>query len=306
MDLSYAKGTDIDGVTEAGFAEAIAAAKGADVAVLALGESGESTGEASSRSRIGLPGNQEELLEAVAKTGTPIVLIVFSGRPLATPWAAEHVQSLLLGWFPGIEAGPALVRTLFGDAEPQGRLTVSVPRSVGQIPVYYNALNSGRPKADSIAPDAPMPGDRYVSGYLDEENTPQYPFGRGLTYTEFSYSAVRPGATELSAKSINEGRSRLAVGADIRNTGRREGTETVQLYIRLRGTSVARPVRELKGFQRVHLAAGEARHVEFSLGRDELAFWNIDMKEVAEPCSLYIWIAPDSAGGTPARVEITE
>ncbi|MGD1029789.1 MAG: glycoside hydrolase family 3 N-terminal domain-containing protein, partial [Opitutaceae bacterium] len=170
MALSYAKGTDIDGATEAGFAEAVAAAKGSDVAVLALGESGESTGEASSRSRIGLPGNQEELLEAVAKTGTPIVLIVFSGRPLATPWAAEHVQALLLGWFPGIEAGPALVRTLFGDAEPQGRLTVSIPRSVGQIPVYYNALNSGRPKADSISPDAPKPGDHYVNGYIDEDN----------------------------------------------------------------------------------------------------------------------------------------
>ena len=306
MILSYAKGTDVEGASESGFAEAVGAAKKADVAILALGEKGNDTGEASSRARLDLPGNQEELLEAVVGTGTPIVLILFSGRPLATPWAAGHAQALLLAWFPGIEAGPSLVRTLFGDSGFQGRLTVSVPRSVGQIPVYYNALNSGRPKADTIAPGAPKPGDHYVSGYLDEQNTPLYPFGFGLSYAEFSYSAVQPGAAAISARSINEGKSRLTVGAEIRNTGHREGTETVQLYIRLRGTSVARPVRELKGFQRVRLAAGEARHVEFTLGRDELAFWNIDMRDVAEPCSLYVWIAPDSAHGTPAKVEITE
>lgn len=305
MILSYAKGTDIAGASKSGFAEAVRAAKGADVAVLALGESGHDTGEASSRSRLDLPGNQEELLEAVSKTGTPIVLILFSGRPLATPWAAEHVQALLLGWFPGIDAGPALVRTLFGDSEPQGRLTVSIPRSVGQVPVYYNSLNTGRPKADPIAPGAPKPGAHDVSGYLDEKSTPLYPFGRGLAYTEFSYSPVQLGATAMSASSINNGESRLTVGADIRNTGSRDGTETVQLYIRLRGTSVARPVRELKGFQRVHLAAGEARHLEFSLGRDELAFWNIEMRDIVEPGSLYVWIAPDSARGTPAEVDLT-
>ena len=306
MIVSYAKGTDVDGVSESGFAEAVEAAKKAQVAVLALGESGTSTGEASSRSSLDLPGNQGKLLEAVAQTGTPIVLIVFSGRPLATSWAAEHVQALLLAWFPGIEAGPALVGTLFGDSEPQGHLTVSVPRSVGQVPVYYNALNSGRPKADPIAPGAPKAGDHYVNGYIDEQNAPLYPFGYGLTYTGFGYSEVQLGATAMSAKSINEGESILTVGADVRNTGSREGTETVQLYIRLRGTSVARPVKELKGFQRVHLVAGESRHVEFKLGRDELAFWNIEMKEVAEPCSLFVWIAPDSAHGTPAVAEITE
>lgn len=305
MAVTYAKGTDIEGGSRSGFAEAVGAAQGADVAILALGESGHSSGEASSRSRLDLPGNQEELLEAVAKAGTPMVVILFSGRPLATPWAARHAQALLLAWFPGIEAGPALVRTLFGDSEPQGRLSVSVPRSVGQVPIYYNALNSGRPKADAIAPGAPKPGEHYVNGYLDEESTPLYPFGLGLTYTNFSYSAVQPGATAMSARSINEGKSRLSVGADIRNTGPRDGTETVQLYIRLRGTSVARPVRELKGFRRVQLAAGQSRRVQFSLGRDELAFWNVDMKRVVEPCALYVWIAPDSARGTPARVEIT-
>ncbi len=305
MTLSYAKGTDIEGGSETGFAGAVEAARQSQVAILALGESGHSSGEASSRSRLDLPGNQEELLEAVAKTGTPVVLIVFSGRPLATPWAARHAQALLLAWFPGIEAGPALVRTLFGDSEPGGRLTVSVPRSVGQVPIYYNALNSGRPRADPVAAGAPKPGDHYVNGYLDEESTPLYPFGHGLAYTDFSYSAVHPDATQMSARSINEGKARLSVGADVRNTGPRDGTEIVQLYIRLRGTSVARPVRELKGFRRVRLAAGEARRVDFSLGRDELAFWNIDMKNVVEPCSLYIWIAPDSARGTPARVDIT-
>jgi beta-glucosidase len=306
MTLTYAKGTDIAGASDSGFSEAVEAAKDAQVAVLALGEPGTSSGEASSRSRLDLPGNQEQLLEAVARTGTPIVLVVFSGRPLAVSWAAEHAQALVFAWFPGIEAGPALAATLFGDAAPQGRLSVSVPRSVGQVPVYYNALNTGRPKDDRIAPGAPKPGDHYVSGYIDEPSTPLYLFGYGLGYTGFSYSAVRPGSASASAKSIAEGGSRLTFGADVRNTGGRDGTETVQLYVRLRGTSVARPVRELKGFQRVRLAAGEARHVEFSLGREELAFWNIGMKETVEPCSLCVWIAPDSAHGSPATVEITE
>ena len=184
--------------------------------------------------------------------------------------------------------------------------TVSVPRSVGQVPIYYNHLNTGRPRVDPIGMGANKPDPYYVTGYIDEPNTPLYPFGYGLTYTSFSYSPVQVSASSLGAKAINEGQAQLTVGADIRNTGGREGTETAQLYIRLRGTSVARPVRELKGFQRVHLAPGESRHVEFKLGREELAFWNAEMKDVAEPGSLYVWVAPDSAQGLPARVELTE
>jgi beta-glucosidase len=306
MHVSFARGTDISGASESGFPEAIEAARASDVVVLALGESGHSSGEASARAHISLPGNQEKLLEAVVATGKPVVLVVFSGRPLAITWASEHVPAIVMAWFPGMQAGPALVRALFGEAEPAGRLTVSVPRSVGQVPIYYNHLNTGRPRVDPIGMGANKPDPYYVTGYIDEPNTPLYPFGYGLTYTSFSYSPVQVSASSLGAKAINEGQAQLTVGADIRNTGGREGTETAQLYIRLRGTSVARPVRELKGFQRVHLAPGESRHVEFKLGREELAFWNAEMKDVAEPGSLYVWVAPDSAQGLPARVELTE
>jgi beta-glucosidase len=306
MEVTCVTGSGTISSASMEFAEEMSAARNSDVAILALGEPGSSSGEASSRSRLDLPGNQEKLLEAVASTGTPIVLVVFSGRPLALTWASEHVQALLMAWFPGDEAGPALVRTLFGESEPSGRLTVSVPRYVGQVPIYYNHLNTGRPRVDPIGMGDAKPDPYYVTGYIDESNVALYPFGRGLTYTTFSYSPVTVSADTLSAKDINEKRTSFTVGSEIRNTGARAGTEVVQLYIRQRGTSVARPVRELKGFQRLRLGAGESRRVQFTLGRDELAFWNIDMKHVVEPSSLYIWIAPDSDSGRPARVDIKE
>ena len=306
MPLSFARGTDVSGTTDSGFPEAVAAAMGADVVVMALGESGRSSGEASSRAHLNLPGNQEKLLEAIVATGKPVVLVVFSGRPLSIAWASAHVPAIIMAWFPGMQAGPALVRTLFGEAEPAGRLTVSIPRTVGQVPIYYNHLNTGRPRVDPIGMGSDKPDPYYVTGYIDEANTPLYPFGYGLSYTSFSFSPVEVSAASVSASAINKGESQLTVSADVRNTGSREGTETAQLYIRLRGTSVARPVRELKGFQRVHLAPGESRHLEFRLARDELAFWNADMKDVAEPGSLYVWVASDSTQGTPAKVELTE
>jgi beta-glucosidase len=305
MQLSFAAGTTSTGSSESGFASAVEAANGADVVLMALGESSHSSGEASARSTLGLQGNQEKLLEAVVATGKPVVLVVFSGRPLAITWASGHVPAILQAWFPGFEAGPALVRVLFGDEEPAGRLTVSIPRSVGQEPLYYNTLNTGRPRSDPIGLGSTKPDPYYITGYIDEKNTPLYPFGYGLTYAAFSYSPVSVDASSISAGALNRGVSRLTVTADVRNTGARGGTETAQLYIRLRGTSVARPVRELKGFERVHLAPGESRRVQFTLGREELSFWNIDMKDVAEPGSLYVWVAPDSTRGDPAKVEIT-
>jgi beta-glucosidase len=305
MSLSVATGLDVSGSPGSGLSVAVEAAQAADLVVLALGEQAHSSGEASSRADLGLPGGQERLLEAVAATGKPVVLIVFSGRPLAVSWASAHVPAIVMAWFPGAEAGPALVRMLFGDCEPTGRLTVSIPRSVGQVPIYYDHLNTGRPRVDPIGMAGMKPDPYFVTGYIDEEGTPLYPFGYGLGYASFSYSPVTAGAAEISAGAIARGAS-LDVAATVRNTGRRAGTETVQLYIRLRGTSVARPVRELKGFRRVHLAPGESGRVEFTLGRAELAFWNIDMKDVVEPGSLYVWISPDSARGEPARVRITE
>jgi len=306
MGLAYEPGTTIRGAPQEGFAKAVAAAAGADVVVLALGESGHASGEASSRSSLDLQGNQEQLLEAVAGAGKPVVLVVFSGRPLAIKWASENVPAILEAWFPGYQAGPALERVLFGDADPSGRLSVTVPRSVGQVPLYYNSLNTGRPRADPIGLGAEKADPYYVTGYIDQTNTPLYPFGHGLTYTTFGYSAVRVSASSISARAINEGRAHLDVSAEIENQGARAGTETVQLYIRMRGTSVARPVRELKGFRREQLAPGEKRRVDFTLGREELSFWNIDMRDVAEPGSLYVWVAADSTKGTPARVAITE
>jgi len=304
--LGVARGTEISGSDEAGFPGALKAARDADVVVLALGEDRHSSGEASARSSVDLPGNQEKLLESVVATGKPVVLVLFSGRPLAISWASEHVPAILMAWFPGVEAGPALVRTLFGDCSPEGRLTVSVPRATGQVPIYYNCLNTGRPRVDPIGLGSTKPDPYYITGYIDEKNTPLYPFGSGRSYTSFSYSPTRVGAEAISARELNGGRARLTVSADVANSGAREGIETVQLYIRLRGTSVARPVRELKGFQRVRLAPGESRKVEFSLGRDELSFWNIDMQDVVEAGSLYVWVAPDCTKGTPACVAITD
>ena len=306
MVLSGARGTTIAGDSESGFAEALGAARSSDVVILALGESGHSSGEASSRSSLDLPGNQERLLEAVAGTGKPVVLVLFSGRPLSIGWASQHVPAILEAWFPGQQAGPALVRVLFGDSSPSGRLTVSVPRSVGQVPIYYNSLNTGRPRSDPIGLGDKKADPYYVTGYIDEKNTPLYPFGYGLTYTTFSYSPVRVDLSTISARALNAGTAHLTVSADVRNTGAREGTETAQLYIRLRGTSVARPVRELKGFRRLRLAPGESRRVDFTLGREELSFWNIEMKDVVEPASLYVWVGPDCTQGSPAKVELGE
>ena len=306
MSLTYVEGMDAAGSSTAGIAGAVDAARRSDLVILALGEDAHSSGEASARSSLDLPGHQEELLEAVAAAGRPVVLILFSGRPLAIGWASKNVPAILMAWFPGLQAGPALVSTLFGESEPAGRLTVSVPRSVGQVPIYYNHLNTGRPRVDPIGLGSTKADPYYVTGYIDLESTPLYPFGYGLGYTTFSFSAVSASKASLSARALNQGGDPLEVTAVVKNTGGRTGTETAQLYIRLRGTSVARPVRELKGFQRVRLAPGESRRLEFTLGREELSFWNIDMKQVVEPGSLFLWVGSDSASGEPVRVEISD
>ncbi len=303
--LRRAKGTDIRGASDAGFAEALAIARQSDVVVLALGEdAAKMTGEAASRSELDLPGNQEALLEAVAATGKPMVLVLFSGRPLVLDHASALTGAILAAWFPGVEAGPALVETLFGDSNPSGRLTASFPRAVGQEPLYYDQLSTGRPWPDQ--PDATLTGGaaKYKSRYIDQLNTPLYLFGYGLSYTSFAYGPVRVERLSYAAADLAAGTARIKVTAKVSNTGARAGTAVVQLYINQRGTSVARPVRELKGFRRVDLQAGAEAEVEFQLGRDELSFWNIDMKNVVEPGLLKIWIADDSRSGTPAEVTL--
>ena len=198
--LTYAKGTEISGTSDSGFAAAVAAAQNSDVAILALGESSDMSGEAASRAYLDLPGNQQQLLEAVVATGKPVVLLVFSGRPLVLDWAAQHVPAIMEVWFPGVETGPAIVDTLFGDVAPSGKLTMSFPRAVGQEPLYYNQLPTGRPIQHA---DPAHPGYvemKYVSRYLDVPNDALFPFGHGLTYSTFGYSGV-----SLSTQSISCG-----------------------------------------------------------------------------------------------------
>jgi beta-glucosidase len=306
MHVVYAKGAEMIGADESGLSEAIDAARSADVVIAALGERAIATGEASARADLNLPAGQEKLLEQLVATGKPVVLVLFTGRPLTISWAATHVPSILQAWFPGLQAGPAVVRALFGDVNPSGRLTVSYPRSVGQEPIYYNALNTGRPLAEIDEPLNPNFQNRYFSRYIDEKNSPQFPFGYGLSYTTFGYSAVKVSAPAVSASALNNGQGSIVAYATVTNKGSRAGVETVQLYIRLRGTSIARPVRELKGFERVKLEPGESRRVEFRLGRDQLKFWSSATKESVEPAALSIWIAPSSASGLPADVKIED
>jgi len=310
--VTHYKGSGILDGTDEEIAAAVAGAQKGDVVILTLGESTEMSGEAASRAHLGLPGRQQELLEAIVHTGKPVVLILFSGRPLTVPWAFEHVPAVIAAWQPGIGGGPALARTLFGDVNPSGKLVVSWPRSVGQEPLYYNHLNTGRPAGnmDLTRPPSDV-ASRYLSRYIDEQNTPQYPFGYGGSYTTFSYGATAISRQRLSAAALNKG---LSVGADgaaamtaeaeVTNTGSRAGEEVVQLYIQLLGTSVAEPVRMLKGFQTVSIAPGETTKVKFELKPEAFAIWNGRDQFAAEAAKVNVWISSDSAHGSPAQAEI--
>jgi beta-glucosidase len=306
------KGVGILKGSDEEIAAAVTAAKRADLVLLTLGESPEMSGEAASRSNLGLPGRQQELLEAIVNTGKPVVLILFSGRPLTVPWAFEHVPAVLAAWFPGTETGPALARALFGESNPNGKLVVSWPRSVGQEPLYYNALSTGRPpgKIDLTRP-ATDTDSKYVSRYIDEQNTPQFPFGYGISYTTFDYGSTEISKTQLSAAHLNQGlggttgtSDALTVEASVSNTGSRAGEELVQLYVRLQGTSTAQPVRALKGFQRITLAPGETKKVTFHMEPDAFAIWN-DLNQFAvESAKVTLWVSPNSASGSEAKLEI--
>jgi len=308
-NVSHVKGVGVLDGNDADIAEAVAGAQKADVVVLMMGERPDMSGEAASRAHLDLPGKQQELLEAIVRTGKPVVLILFSGRPLTLPWAFEHVPAVVAAWFPGSATGPALARMLLGDINPGGKLVVSWPRTVGQEPLYYNALSTGRPVGDV---DLNHPADnvetKYISRYIDEQNTPQFPFGYGLSYTMYSYGATTISTNRLSAAGLNKDLAAtspsIVAEADVTNTGARQGDEVVQLYVALRGTSTAQPVRALKGFQKISLAPGERKHVKFELRPDALAIWNDHNQFAAEPAKLSVWISPDSAHGTPATAEI--
>ena len=285
----YAQGSGIEDSATAGFAEAVAAARQAKVAILVLGERGDMSGEAASRSSLGLPGVQQQLLEAVAATGTPVVLELMNGRPLILEWAWVHVPAIVETWFLGVEAGNATADVLFGDVNPSGRLPVTFPRVLGQIPLYYNHRNTGRP---------PDPNNKYTSKYLDVPVTPRYPFGFGLSYTTFSYSNLKLSAARARVADT------VTATVTVANTGNREGTDVVQLYIRDEVASVSRPVRELKAFKRVTLKPGESRAVDLRVAVRDLWFYGLDMKRVVEPGTFRVFVGSSSAEGLEGRFEV--
>ncbi|HVX66928.1 MAG TPA: beta-glucosidase BglX [Bryobacteraceae bacterium] len=283
------------------FGEALEAARAADVVLLFLGEEQVLSGEAHSRAFLNLPGAQEALVDEVAKAGKPVVTVILAGRPLLFQGVAAKSSAVLYGWHPGTMGGPAIAATLFGESVPSGKLTVTFPRAVGQIPIYYAHLNTGRPASPDelgIPIGNPVDPKGFTSKYLDVDFTPEYVFGFGLSYTQFEYSAPR-----VSSPALTRGSS-ITVSADITNTGTREADEVAQFYIRDLVASVARPVRQLKGFERVHLKPGEKRTVSFQLAAKDLAFYNTSMQLVTEPGEFSAWIAPDSARGSEVRFRL--
>ena len=258
--------------------EALQIARQADVVVLAIGETADMSGEAASRTSLELPGRQMELVRAIHSAGKPYVVVLMNGRPLTINWIAENSPAILETWFAGTQAGAAISDVLFGDVNPGGKLPVTFPRTLGQVPLYYNHKSTGRPPTDQ----------KYTSKYLDVPVTPLYPFGYGLSYTEFRF-----GPPQLSASSIRPD-GQLTVKVEVENVGKRVGDEVVQLYIRDEASSVTRPVKELKGFQRVNLRPGEKRTLEFLLKPEQLGFYNREMKFVVEPGQFKVMVGPNS------------
>ena len=271
-------------------AEAVSVARAADVVLLALGEPREWSGEDASRTELTLPGRQQELFDAVAATGKPVVVVLFNGRPLAISQLQEKAAAILEAWHPGVQGGRGVADVLFGDVEPAGRLTTTFPRSVGQVPFHYNHFNTGRPGFGE-----------YKGNYADSPTTPLYPFGFGLAYTSFEFGKVK-----LSAATVKPDGTLIAQ-VKIKNSGARAGTAVAQLYIRaLAASAGSRPVRELKGFQKVLLHPGETREVEFKLSAHEFGYFDAPGRWLVEPGKLQLWIAADSASGEPAAFELVK
>jgi beta-glucosidase len=262
--------------------EALDAARKADVIVAALGEASEMSGESSSRTDLNIPETQRQLLGALLKTGKPVVLVLFTGRPLTLGWEKANVPAILNVWFGGSQAGNAIADVLFGDVNPSGKLTTTFPQNVGQIPIYYAHKNTGRPLEEGKW------FEKFRSNYLDVSNEPLYPFGFGLSYTKYSY-----GDLHVSSKRL-KGEQQLKASITVTNTGARKGKEIVQLYIRDVVGSVTRPVKELKGFQKIELAPGESRIVTFIISPADLKFYNYDGKQVWESGEFQIMVGPDS------------
>ena len=279
--LIYAKGCNIDDSSRAGFAEALAAAREADVVIVSVGERREMSGEAKSRSNIHLPGVQEEFIRSVYSTGKPMVLLINAGRPLIFNWAADHVPAILYTWWLGSEAGDAIANVLFGDYNPSAKLPMTFPRSEGQLPLYYNYLSTGRPAEND--------SDRfYRSAYIDLSIYPKFAFGHGHSYTSFKYENLK-----LSSSRMNADGS-IDASFILTNTGKYAGAEVVQLYLRDEVASLVRPVKELKGFTRIFLQPGESKTVHFKIDKEKLSFYNQKLQWVAEPGMFLLMIGSAS------------
>ncbi len=288
-DIRYTKGCDFDGISTEGFAEAVWIAGQSDVVIMALGEGERHNGEAHSRTDLNLPGVQLQLLKEIQKTGTPIVMLLFTGRPLTINWELENIPAILLTWHPGIEGGNGIADVLFGDYNPGGKITATFPRSAGQIPIYYNMKNTGRPFIQDV---------RYQSRYIDSPNTPLLPFGYGLSYTTFTYDNLKIEDDQVEIPGV------VKLSVDVTNTGNVAGHEVVQLYVRDLVGSVTRPVKELKGFQRVYLNPGEQKTVHFELPTSDLMFHDINMEYSVETGGFKVWVGPNSAEGLEGSFEL--
>ena len=288
VQISYAKGAEINDKNKEGITEAVRKAESADVIILAIGEYAHMSGEAASRSDIGLPGVQEELALELAKTGKPMVVVLMNGRPLTIQEIHKNVPAILETWFLGTTAGDAIADVLFGDYNPSGKLTATFPRNVGQIPLHYNMKNTGRPKSDN----------KYSSKYLDVPNTPLYPFGYGLSYTTFAYSDI-----SLSSEKMNYSDT-LTASVVVKNTGKLAGEEVVQLYTRQLVGSITRPVKELKGFKKIYLEPGESMVINFQITGNDLAFYNAKNKFVVEPGRFNLFIGSSSDDVKQAKFEL--
>lgn len=288
--ITFEKGVEIVDAKRDMMQKAVESAKKADVIVAVMGEFENMTGEAASRTNIDLPGIQKEFLAELKKLGKPIVLVLMNGRPLTLTWENDNMDAILEAWYPGTMGGDAIAQTLYGMNNPSGKLPMTFPRNVGQIPLYYNHKNTGRPYLGPTDPE-----QKYKSRYTDVDNSPLYPFGYGLSYTKFAYSNLR-----LSSGTIN-GTGKLKVSIDVANTGNFDGEEVVQLYVKDVVGSVTRPVKELKGFNKILLKKGEKKTVEFDIAADDLRFYNIDMKFVAEPGDFEVTVGGDSASGLTGK-----
>ncbi|EJL66121.1 glycoside hydrolase family 3 N-terminal domain-containing protein [Flavobacterium sp. CF136] len=280
--LLYAKGCEVDGDNKDGFAEAVATAKQADVVILSIGERRDMSGEAKSRSNLHLPGVQEDLVKAIQATGKPVVVLINAGRPLIFNWTADNVPAIVYTWWLGTEAGNAIANVLFGDYNPSGKLPMTFPREVGQIPIYYNHFSTGRP-----APNEDATG--YVSAYIDLKNSPKFPFGYGLSYTKFNYSGLKLSSAKMKKKET------IKVSFQLSNVGKVAGEEVVQLYLKDKFGSVVRPILELRDFQKVKLNAGESKTIEFTIDKEKLSFYNDKLEWIAEPGDFEVMIGASSA-----------